>query len=368
MKALVITPGAGTGARLVEVETPEPGPDEVLVAVRCVGLDGTDTELIRGEYGEAPPGESQLIFGHESLGIVERVGAQVRDVAPGDLVVAMVRRPDGCAACASGEPDMCIEGNYRERGIKGIHGFLAERYVESPAYLVKVPPALREIGVLLEPLSVVEKGLRHAWRIQERMKAWEPKKALVLGAGSIGQFAAMLLRLRGVETYVTARHPNPTISSRMEAIGAEFIPQQDDAGDVKVHLADFPALRGPFDFVFEATGNASVAMGAMRVIGNDGITCLASVTGGESQVEICASCLNVELVLGNRCVFGTVNANRVDFESGAQDLARVSSRWPGWLEGMISRRVPLARFAEALTKHPGDIKVVIEIARQAPLA
>ena len=359
----MITPGAGTGARLVEVAAPEPRPDEVLVAVQRVGLDGTDTELVRGEYGEAPPGESQLIFGHESLGIVERVGAQVSDFAPGDLVVAMVRRPDDCVACASGEPDMCIEGNYRERGIKGIHGFLAERYVDSPRYLVKLPPALRESGMLLEPLTVVEKGIRHAWRIQERMKFWEPKKALVLGAGSIGQFAAMLLRLRGVETYVTARHPNATISARMEAIGAEFIPQQDAAGNVKLHLADFPALEGPFDFVFEATGNASVAMGAMRVVGNDGVVCLASVTGGESNVEICASCLNVELVLGNKCVFGTVNANRVDFESGVQDLMRVSSRWPGWLEGMISRRVPLDRFQDALAKQAGDIKVVIEIAR-----
>jgi threonine dehydrogenase-like Zn-dependent dehydrogenase len=330
MKAWVITPGAGTGARLVEVEAPEPGPDEVLVAVQLVGLDGTDTELVRGEYGEAPPGETELIFGHESLGIVERVGDEVSDFAPGDSVVAMVRRPDDCLACASGEPDMCIEGGYRERGIKGIHGFLAERYVESPAFLVKLPPALREIGVLLEPLSVVVKGIRHAWRIQERMKVWEPKKALVLGAGSIGQFAAMLLRLRGIETYVTARHPNQTISARMEAIGAEFLPQQDAAGNVKLHLADFPALRGPF--------------------------------GGESNVEICASCLNVELVLGNRCVFGTVNANRVDFESGVQDLLRGSSRWPGWLEGMISRRVPLDRLPEALAKHTGDIKVVVEVA------
>ncbi|HEY0839953.1 MAG TPA: glucose 1-dehydrogenase [Vulgatibacter sp.] len=366
MKALVITPGAGTGARLVEVEAPEPGPDEVLVAVQRVGLDGTDTELVRGDYGEAPPGESQLILGHESLGVVERVGGRVSDFEPGDLVVAMVRRPDGCTACASGEPDMCIEGNYRERGIKGIHGFLAEHFVDIPTFLVKLPPALREIGVLLEPLSVVEKGIRHAWKIQQRIKVWEPQKALVLGAGSIGQFAAMLLRLRGVETYVTARHPNPTISARMEAIGAEFIPQQDDAGNVKLHLADLPALRGPFDFVFEATGNASVAMGAMRVIGNDGIACLASVTGGESNVEICASCLNIELVLGNRCVFGTVNANRVDFESGVHDLMRVSSRWPAWLEGMITRRVPLDHFSEALEKHTGDLKVVIEIGSPAP--
>ncbi len=363
MRALAIEPGGGAGARLVELEEPVCGPDEVRVAVQRVGIDGTDFELVRGEYGEAPPGESQLVIGHESLGVVESAGSRVRDLVSGDLVVAMVRRPDGCPNCAAGEPDMCIEGDYRERGIKGLHGFLAERYVDSPAFLVKVPPSLREVGVLLEPLSVVEKGLRHAWLIQQRMKVWSPRRALVLGAGSIGQFAAMLLRLRGVETFVTARHPNPTISARMSEIGAEFMPQQDTAGDVKLHLADLPEARGPFDFVFEATGNATVAMGAMRVLGNDGIACLASVTGGESNVEICASCLNIELVLGNRCVFGTVNANRLDFESGVRNLLRVSRRWPGWLEGMITRRVPLDRFSEALEKQPGDVKVLIEVAR-----
>ncbi|AKU92836.1 glucose 1-dehydrogenase [Vulgatibacter incomptus] len=362
MKAVAFTPREKGSLRIVEMDAPKASAGMVGVAPIRVGVCGTDQDILSGKYGESPKGSSFLVLGHESIGEVETVGTGVSGFSVGDLVVAMVRRPDDCPNCRAGEPDMCIKGDYKERGIKGLHGYLCEHYVEAPEYLVKLPPALREAGVLLEPLTVVAKGIRHAWSIQKRMKVWEPRKALVLGAGPVGQLATLLLRQRGLETTVVARHPSEDTASRMEAIGAEFIAELEKSGEQSVHLKDLPKMRGPFDFVFEATGAASVAMGAMRIIGTNGVVCLSSVTGGESEMEICPSCLNLELVLGNRTVFGTVNANRVDFEDGVRSLSEANKRWPGWLEGMISRHVPLDHFQDAYDdRKPGEIKLVIDL-------
>ena len=361
MKAVAVLPRVKNSARVIEMAAPTRNPTEVRVRVLRVGIDGTDIEIDRAEYGEGPPGEDHLVIGHESLGRVDTVGTKVEGFAPGDHVVAMVRRPDDCHPCRSGEPDMCLEGEYTERGIKGRYGFLSEYYVEVPEYLVKLPAQLADVGVLLEPLTIVEKGLRHAWRMQERMRSWEPRKALVLGAGPIGLLGALLLRLKGLDTFVYARDPDAGIATRLSEIGASYVAKRDRSGATVNHLADLPVRFGPFDFILEATGAPSVAIGAMRIIGLDGVLCLASVTGGESPMEICASCLNLELVLGNRVIFGTVNANRVDFENGVRELAESAARWPGWLDRLITRRVPFERFREAFERGPGDLKVVVEV-------
>jgi threonine dehydrogenase-like Zn-dependent dehydrogenase len=332
----------------------------VLVKTVRVGICGTDMEIDRGEYGVAPPGEEYLIIGHENFGRVESVGEDVKGFAPGDLVVAMVRRPDDCPNCLAGEQDMCLTGNYSERGIKGLHGFMSEYYAEYPQYLVKLPSSLKEVGVLVEPLTVVEKGIRHAWAIQTRMRNWQPKKALVLGAGPIGMMAAVILRLRGLETIVYARDTSTEISERVAAIGATYVPQLDATGEMINHIGELPKNHGPFDFVLEATGAEQVALSAMRIIGLNGILCLTSVTGSETPMEICPGCLNLELVLGNRTVFGSVNANKVDFEQAVTDLTSAQEKWPGWLESIITRRVPIDRFRDGLTRRPGDMKVVVE--------
>lgn len=256
---------------------------------------------------------------------------------------------------------MCITGKYTERGIKGRHGFLSEYYVESPQYLIKMPSALKEVGVMLEPLTVVEKGIRHAWAAQTRMKAWQPKKALILGAGPIGLMAAMVVRLKGLDTIVYSRDPNKEISDRVSAIGARYVPKLNEKGDIVNHLGELPENYGPFDFILEATGAIQVAIGAMRIIGLNGILCLTSVTGGESPMEICAACLNLELVLGNRTIFGSVNANRLDFEQGVRDLSAGQERWPGWINSLITRRVPIDRFRETFDRKPGDMKVIVEL-------
>ncbi len=365
MKAIAVTPGAKNSARVVDVPIPTPAADQVRVKTIRVGIDGTDIEIDRAEYGEAPPGEKYLIIGHESFGQVESVGANVKDFALGDYVVAMVRRPDECHHCGADEQDFCISGKYTERGIKGQHGFLSEYYVESPPYLLKLPAALKEVGVMLEPLTVVEKGIRHAWAAQTRMKAWKPNRALILGAGPIGLLAAMVMRLKGLQTIVYSRDPDKNISDRVSAIGATYVPKLNEKGDVINHLAHLPENFGSFDFILEATGSAEVAVGAMRIIGLNGILCLTSVTGGISSMEICAACLNFDLVLGNRTIFGSVNANRLDFEQGVKDLVACQNRWPGWLDSLITRRVPIERFRETFERKTGDMKVVVELSRGA---
>ncbi len=364
MKGVAVTPGKEHSARLLEVPMPSPTADQVLVKVFRVGIDGTDIEIDRAEYGEAPPGDNYLIIGHESFGRIESVGPKVKDFAPGDYVVAMVRRPDDCHHCRAGEQDMCITGNYTERGIKGRHGFLSEYYVESPEYLIKIPPSLEDVAVMLEPLTVVEKGIRHAWAAQNRFRAWQPKRALILGAGPIGLMAAMIMRLKGLETIVYSRDPDKNIEGRVSAIGARYVPKLNEKGEIVNHLGKLPEKYGSFDFILEATGSAQVALGAMGIIGLNGILCLTSVTGGMSSLEICAACLNFDLVLGNRTIFGSVNANRLDFEQGVKDLVACQERWPGWLESLITRRVPLERFRETFERKPGDMKVVVEMRRE----
>lgn len=360
MKAVAVTPGKKHSARVIDVPAPRPGPHEVLVRVQRIGIDSTDVEIDRAEYGEAPAGSDFLVIGHECVGVVERVGEAVDELAVGDHVVPMVRRPDDCKACTAGEPDMCLRGDYTERGIKGAHGFLTERFVEQPRYLVRVPAELAELGVLLEPLSISEKGLRHAWAIQRRMRYWEPRRALVLGAGPIGVLAAMLLRLRALETYVFARTPSAETTAVLGQIGATYVAKHDEQGRAVRHLGELPDELGPFDVVIEATGSAQVAMGAMRILGVNGVLILTSVTGGETSLELCASCVNLDLVLGNRAVFGTVNAAREDFEHGVHDLVAAEERWPGWLHGLTTRAVPLAQFRDAFERRPDDLKVVIE--------
>jgi glucose 1-dehydrogenase len=362
MRAVVVTPGKKNSARLVEMGDPTLSDTQVCVKVIRVGICGTDAEIDRAEYGKAPSGESKLILGHESFGVVEAVGHRVKGFKKGDYVGSLVRRPDNCSYCRTGSQDMCVEQEYTERGIKGQHGFLSEYYVEHPEFLVKLPPELHEVGVLLEPLTVVEKGIRHAWIMQKRMQGWEPKRALVLGAGPIGFMAALLLRIQGIETTVFARSCNRFREERLEQIGAHYCSQFNDGREKKIEIKDLPSRFGPFDFVIEATGSAQVAISAMHLVAVNGIVCLTSVTGSDENFEISGARLNYDMVLGNRTVFGTVNASRVDFEKGVEHLVEAEQRWPGWLESLITRRVKPERFREALERRADDVKVVVEFA------
>src|SRR5207247_1852016 len=251
MRAVAVTPGQPNSAHLREV--PEPRVDDVpdgrgvLVRVLQVGLDGTDREINVGEYGAAPEGDDYLVAGHESFGVVEAVGPSVKELAPGDFVVARVRRAGSSLYDRIGMPDFTTDDAYFEHGISRVHGFLTERYVEDPEYLIHIPGVLGEVGVLLEPTSVVEKGITQAYEIQRRLRVWKPRRAAVMGAGTIGLLATLILRLRGLEVTTFALAKKPTLDSDLlEATGARYVSTQEAT------IAEGAVQYGPFDLVFEA--------------------------------------------------------------------------------------------------------------------
>jgi threonine dehydrogenase-like Zn-dependent dehydrogenase len=346
MKAVAITPQKPHSAAVVNLPKPRPPPGEVLLQVLEVGICGTDAEIDAGLYGEAPPGEPFLILGHEILG----------RLPDGKLAVPMVRRPcSGCAPCHAGVQDMCASGTFTERGIKGLHGGLCEWLSENPSMLVRVPDSARMFAVLLEPMSVVEKGLRHAILIQGRFN-WSPRRALVLGAGPIGQLATLLLRLRGWEVTTLARKPRDSEKARIvDLSGATY------HSVAEVPLPEFIAANPPFDLVFEATGSAEAAFESILALAPNGILCLSSVTGGDAAVPVPVSRINRELVLGNKVVFGTVNANRMDFEEGLRDLMAIDQAFPGTLARIMTRKISFSDTADMFEIQRAGIKTVFEI-------
>lgn len=353
MRALTVTPGQKRSARVSEVDDPRPRDGDALVRGVRIGLCGTDHEINEAYYGEAPPGSPHLILGHESLGRVER---GTHDLPDGTYVVGMVRRPDGCPNCSKGEPDMCLWGKYAERGIGRLHGFGSEWWTESPQYLVPIPDSLVEVAVLLEPTTVVEKAVRQSYAAQRRLY-WEPSKALVAGAGPVGILGALVLRLRGLAVTVFERTEKPERKAILARAGIGY------AGTKVTPLDEIVAGSGPIDLAVEATGSAQVAFDLMGRIGTNGVLSLTSVSGGEATGEVPIARVNREVVLGNKLIFGTVNANRVDFEAGVRSLAAAERQWPGLLGSLITRRVPLAEAAPAVTHDPTQIKVVVELGR-----
>jgi threonine dehydrogenase-like Zn-dependent dehydrogenase len=365
MKAIAVMPGVAGSVHLREM--PRPSLDEVadgrgvLVKVLRVGVDGTDKEINAAEYGMAPPGYDFLVIGHEGFGRVEAVGPNVSELVAGDYVVATVRRPGMSLYDQIGTYDMTTDDTYFERGINLRHGFLTEYYVDSPEYIVKVPQGLKHVGVLLEPTTVVEKGIAQAFEIQRRLRVWRPRKAAVIGAGTIGLLATLALRLRGIEVTTFALSPKPNRNaSLIEALGARYQP----TGELSV--MDGASRYGPFDLIFEASGYAPVAFESMRALGKNGVLVLSSVTGGDRMIEIPADRINLEFVLGNKVMVGTVNANREYFELGVRDMSQAEAQFPGWLEKLLTDRVDgLENFGDLfakLTARGGAIKVYCAVA------
>jgi threonine dehydrogenase-like Zn-dependent dehydrogenase len=336
-----------------------------LVDIIRVGVDGTDKEIADGLYGAAPEGDDFLVIGHENLGRVRAVGAKVPSwLTPGGLVVTTVRRPGHSLLDAIGYQDMSPDDSYRERGINRMHGFLTEAYVDDWTYMVPIPPTVEPVAVLLEPLTIAQKGLRQAWEIQRRMRIWEPRHAAVLGAGTVGLLAALAMRLRGLEVTVYSRRVAPYRNSELvEAIGGRYLSSS------TATLDDLRSQAGPFDLVFDATGFSPLSLGAPAVLAKNGVLVLASVTGGDRTAELPTDHLNQGIVLGNQVIVGTVNAHRDDFVAGVSDLLRAEAFYPGWLARLITTRIPgLDGYAAMLDhlEHDKDaIKVVVEIGRPA---
>jgi threonine dehydrogenase-like Zn-dependent dehydrogenase len=356
MKGLAVVPGKPKSLHLrSDIPEPQRAKGDALVRVVETGICGTDFEINEGLYGKAPEGSEYLVLGHESLGVVEDA-ASGSGLSKGDLVVSTVRRPcpERCPPCASDQNDMCRSGHFTERGIVGLHGFMAERFAEDPRFLIRVPPRLKTMAVLLEPLSVVEKGLEHAFRIQQRLP-WQPKVAVVLGAGPIGILAAACLRLRGLDVFVVGRERSGTTR---DAFLAELDLRYVSASETA--LEALATRTGEADLVFEATGAAAVVMPSIGLLAPDGIAVLASVTGGERRFEVDVATLNRKLVLGNQVVLGTVNAGRRHFEAGVRDMETLEARRPGWLPRLITRRIPFTDVDAVVARDPTGIKTVLD--------
>lgn len=349
MRGVTVLPGKANSARLEDLPEPKLGPNALLVQALAIGVCGTDREILAGRYGDAPPSQARLVLGHESLG---RVLAAPADAVlkPGDLVAGIVRRPDPvpCEACAGGEYDMCRNGLYTERGIKGAPGYGVERFALDGDFAVRLDLGLGAAGVLLEPASIVAKAWAHIEHIGRRTSTWRPRTLLVTGAGPVGLLAALMGRLQGLETHVfdqVTRGPKPQLVSDL---GATY------------HHGDLASCQGlSADIVIECTGADPVIGILLARPGRDGVICLLGVSSSGHPVAFDLGRFNRRAVLGNDVVFGSVNANRTHYEAAARMLAAADK---SWLRRLITRRVPLDRWAEAFERRPDDVKVVLDFA------
>jgi glucose 1-dehydrogenase len=366
MKAIAVHPGTPNSMHLAEVPEPKVSDIEdgrgVLVQVLRVGLDGTDKEINAAEYGDAPDGDDFLITGHEGLGRVVEVGENVPSIIrPGALVVSTVRRPGNSIYDRIGLQDMTTDDVYFERGINKRHGYLTELYVEDHQYVVPLPEQLNEVGVLLEPLTVAEKALNQAYEIQRRLKVWQPRRAAVLGSGTIGLLTALATRLRGLEvTCISLREPPYLNSELIEELGGTYVSTK------QLSIAQAADRYGPFDVIVEATGFSPLVFEAAEALGKNGVLVLVSVTGGDRKAEVNADAINQGFVLGNKVMVGSVNASPTDFVSGRDDLVKAESFYPGWLEKLLTTPVQglenYEQMLRELTDNRDAIKVYLEVA------
>ncbi len=345
MKACTVRPGQPGSARVDEVAEPDPTTGDVLATGLLVGVCGTDVEITSKGYGVPPPGRDRLTLFHESLGRVLEA-PEGSGFAAGDLVVGIVRRPDPvpCRPCSRGQWDFCANGRYTERGIKELDGYGAERWRVPADFAVRLDPSLGDVGVLTEPTSVVAKAWDQIDRINARAEI-DPHVALVTGAGPIGLLAAMIGVHKGLEVHVVDRVTDGPKPALVRDLGASYHSSLDD-------LAVEP------DVVVECTGVGQLVFDVLMRTGPNAVTCLAGISSGSRTISTAADAVNRELVLDNDVVFGSVNANRRHYELAVAHLAEADR---SWLQRLVSRRVPMSRWPEALQKGPEDVKVVVDL-------
>lgn len=369
MRAIAVTPSS-KAVSLIDLAEPKlSSPTDVKLRMIEAGVCGTDREICSFEYGTPPQGMADLVIGHESLGEVVEVGAKVTRVKVGDLVVPMVRRPcphDYCTACRSSRQDFCFTGDFTERGIKEQNGFMAQFVVDDEKFMNLVPSALGDIAVLVEPLTIAEKGLAQVWDIQQRLP-WgcsvvpgkakaHCHKAVVLGAGPVGLLGAMALANADFDTYVYAREPAPNAKSAVvEMIGAQYRSAQTDS------LEQLAAEIGNVDLVYEATGASRLSFDMMQHLGTNGIFIFTGVPGRKGPVEIDTDLMMRNLVLKNQVVFGTVNAGRDTFETAIRELQTFNNAWPEAVKSLITGRFGMADHRELLLGKATGIKNVIQL-------
>jgi threonine dehydrogenase-like Zn-dependent dehydrogenase len=345
MKAITVEPHKPETARLEDIPEPDEDAGSVLVEAIAVGVCGTDVEIVEGKYGWAPRDKTRLVLGHESLGRVVDPGPSSA-LEKGDLVVGIVRRPDPlpCPNCAVGEWDMCRNGQYTERGIKEIDGYMSERWRIEPEYAMKVDRSLGLLGVLLEPTTVVAKAWEQVGAVGHRA-FWEPRTVLVTGAGPIGLLAALVGKQHGFEVHVLDRAESGPKPELVRALGATY--HTGTVGDVGFEP----------DVIVECTGVGQVIADSIQAVASGGVVCLTGVGSGGRTVGLPTADVASNVVLRNTVVVGSVNANKRHWYRAGQALARAD---PSWLARLITRREPPEEFMRALQRQPEDIKVVIQ--------
>ena len=345
MKAITVEPKKAGSARLEEVQEPDRRDGSVLVEAVAVGVCGTDVEIVEGKYGWAPPGRTRLVLGHESLGRVVEPDDAGR-FNKGDLVVGIVRRPDPvpCPNCAVGEWDMCRNGQYAERGIKQIDGFMSERWRIEPEYAIKIDRSLGLLGVLLEPTTVVAKAWEQVVAVGRRA-FWEPRTVLVTGAGPIGLLAALLGRQRGLDVHVLDRIESGPKPELVRALGAIY------------HTGRIGNVGFEPDIIIECTGVGQLVVDAIESIGAGGVVCLTGVGRGGSTDARAAADVAAAAVLKNNVVVGSVNANKRHWYKAGEALSRADR---SWLARLVTRRETPENFAGALERGPDDVKVIVQ--------
>lgn len=369
MRAVAVFPGARV-LRLVDHPEPaDPIGTEVKLRMLDVGVCGTDREIAQFEYGTPPLGSPYLVLGHESLARVIEVGPEVRNIAKNDLVVTTVRRPcphSDCRACSIGRQDFCFSGDFTERGIKQRHGFMTDLVVDEERYMQVVPESLRDVGVLIEPLTIAEKALRQVWNVQERLPWRAPASslgdgqglnALVLGAGPVGLLGCLALLVRGFDTYMYSSGPADAEKARwVESVGAQYLSSR------TLTPAQVGEQIGNIDLIYEAAGVASLSFEMLEVLGINGVFVFTGVPAQTGPVPIHSSQLMRAIVLKNQLVFGTVNAAPSAFQEAIADLTQFEQRWPGPLRQLITGRYPPDQIEDLLIKPSFGIKRVVRFA------
>jgi threonine dehydrogenase-like Zn-dependent dehydrogenase len=367
MKAIAVTPGEPNSVHLTELPMPQlenvPDGRGVLVKVLKVGVDATDREINDALYGNAPPGFDFLVLGHEMFGKVQAVGENVKHVKPGDFVTCTVRRPGKSIYDRIGRSDITSEETYYERGINLLHGYLTEYIVEDLEFVVKMPVGLKHLHVLAEPMSCAAKAIQQAFEAQKRLQVWEPKIAFVMGAGQIGLLATLILRLRGLEVFTLARTQPPCLKAEIaEGMDAKYVSTTDQS------IQELAKQVGKPDIIVEATGSSQVAFEAMQVLGLNGVLVWTSITGGKKRTEIPSDSVNLDWVLGNKLLIGSVNANFRHFESGIADLALGEVTYPNVIDRILTNPVEgLDSYTEMmrlLVEDKNALKVYVNVAEE----
>lgn len=361
MKAAAVFPGTKTLGVVNDLPMPAiENPLHVKLRILNVGVCGTDREIASFLYGEPPEGSNYLVLGHESFGQIVEVGSAVQNFKPGDFAIPTVRRPcssPDCPACRAGRPDFCYTGQYRERGIMKLHGFMTEFIVDEAQYMNPVSAAIRDVAVLAEPLTIAEKALLQGVQVQGRMP-WTraSARAVVLGAGPVGLLGAMALLHEGyaVAVYSHDREPN-SAAAIVKSIGGRYVSSQDQT------IEQMAAGVGQIDLVYEATGSSQLSFDVLKVLGPNGLFILTGVPGKHGPTDFDKDTIMRNMVLGNQCLLGTVNAGKDAFEHAIAHLTAFYERWPDAVKGLITRRFPIEQFADPIL-HPDGIKNIVEIA------